>query len=1178
MVDVKYKLNQQKQKLGVIYRYYRNYSQKLATRYAEMYKNKAIEPNTILFESRDGASFTDSPLALYLYLLDTPEYNDYTFYWTYTDKSQEQIATLKKDKRVQFVKRNSDAYLKALTTCQYAINNSTFQNFYVKKEGQTYINTWHGTPLKKMGFDIPDEIFGARNVLRNLLMADYFISPNQYTTEVFRQAYKLDGLYSGEIIENGYPRIDMTTCQNEDIYKQLAQAGVNIDRQRKIILYTPTWKGNDFQNPRTLNNQLRAEIDLIHEKLGNEYQVLCKVHPFAYEQVKEAGYLDGYLIPDSFDANQVLSITDVLITDYSSIFFDYLVTNKPIIFYCWDKEGYEAERGLYFSENLLPGPVETTIFGVVERLQNLTQVQDEYKDKYQEMKDKMCSYQDGNVTAKIANYIFKQEQEVNIVKVPRKKTLLIYAGALKVNGITAALQSLIANIDRSKYDITILTNMNISHHGAEKDAVLNNIKQLVQDVRVLFRFGQSIYTLDEAFKDKDAFKVSNKDIDYPIDGYMREARRLTAACHFDVAIDYSGYSHYWAKLIAFTSAGKHLIYQHNDLYEEQYKVVNKRRVHFSNLQGVFKLYRYFDKIVNVSEAVCEVNAQKLSAYAPREQFVTAHNLLQIDQIQNGKEDSRDFVLPTLSLTRSIEQSFKVEANQLVYYKDLNQTQGKILELDDNHILTGVMQTYNKGEYYIKFAYKGLIYGWCKQSDLEDTYDEIIMRRDVKFDAYIKKVRRQYYYTEPAYTSSTAKSVDSLTRLWNAKVTVVEEVITPYDIYQKITFNNNVIGWVSQNNLTPIKKAKQKITTKVKNQLTTYSKVKKRSIAKQNVNRLFEVKPGKHPIYTHALDTYKAKVFKFLDVKEPMTVVAVKRSQTSKQISYCIKPKHGKRGWIAAEALINERDAHVFISVKELNAEGYFISSWTPIFKTDQEVLASYLNMSQINDYQNTAYFQNKPIKIVAEARTLWQRFYQVSINNQLYYVPAQALKVRSEKSSNKPMTVVNSNIQNWINVARMSPEKNQINLIKAMNLLFDEHPEYLNTIKLYLIGDGALSQEIANLIKQYKLEEQIIMLGRLHDPYPIMKQCQTLIFPSKYEGQGLVLLEALILGLDIVASDIPTSVEVLDNGRYGMLANGTDPESLKEAMIKYLQTKPKFDQFDYKMYNQNAMSELISLL
>ncbi|MCW3745261.1 CDP-glycerol glycerophosphotransferase family protein [Enterococcus gallinarum] len=96
---------------------------------------------------------------------------------------------------------------------------------------------------------------------------------------------------------------------------------------------------------------------------------MVKVHPYIYKTLSRNERIKHILIPDSLDPNEVLSIVDLLITDYSSIFFDFLVTDKPIIFYVWDRDLYEADRGMYLPESVLPGPVAETVDELIDLIE-----------------------------------------------------------------------------------------------------------------------------------------------------------------------------------------------------------------------------------------------------------------------------------------------------------------------------------------------------------------------------------------------------------------------------------------------------------------------------------------------------------------------------------------------------------------------------------------------------------------------------------------------------------------------------------------------------------------------------------------------------------------------------------------------------------------------------------------
>ncbi|MEG2937502.1 MAG: CDP-glycerol glycerophosphotransferase family protein, partial [Vagococcus sp.] len=430
-----------------------SYYRGLVDKYTKFFINETVEKNTILYESRDGKSMTDSPLAIFEYLLKVDKEQSYTHIWSVTKNEElEKIKSLYKDhKNVIFVTRNSESYLKWLAKAEYLINNSTFQPFVTIKENQTYINTWHGTPLKTMGFDIPGNPANAKNVVRNFYMADFLISPNHHTTNMFLKSYRLNDNYSGKIIESGYPRIDQTFEKNKDqLLKLLFDFDITLDLSKKIMLYTPTCKLND---PATFSDevkQIQSEMELVREKFDDSYNVLVKVHPFLYDEAKKNVALRPFLITDVIDTNKLLGITDLLITDYSSIFFDYLVTDKPILFYCWDDDLYSNQRGKYFEYEELPGAVAFNIDELLANIENLENNVPNYQANYDKCKEKFVCYDDGFVTERIVNIIFNKENLPDVVVIEpdtTKKSLLIYPGGLRNNGITSSFLNLMLTID-----------------------------------------------------------------------------------------------------------------------------------------------------------------------------------------------------------------------------------------------------------------------------------------------------------------------------------------------------------------------------------------------------------------------------------------------------------------------------------------------------------------------------------------------------------------------------------------------------------------------------------------------------------------------------------------------------------------------------------------------------------
>ncbi|EGQ2788309.1 teichoic acid biosynthesis protein, partial [Staphylococcus pseudintermedius] len=386
--------------------------QKKVNQYAQLYHSTSIKPHQILYQVRDGKSITDSPYAIFLGLNAHETFSNYQHIWV-VDHPDTLVFYQEKFKvfqNVSFVIKESNEYLKALTESKFLINNATFPAYFTKKPQQIYINTWHGTPLKHMGFDVKNNLKGSQNTMKNFLASDYMISPNAHTTNIFKHAFKLDGLYSGEILEIGYPRIDLTINTTANEAREYLAEHLNL-KKNPIILYCPTWRGKNVNDPENSLLNVFEEIKLLNQKLP--HQVLVKVHPFVYSKAKEMPELKPYLVPDFLDTNQLMPAVDLMITDYSSIFFDFLVTDKPIVFYVPDLDKYQNERGVYIDLCALPGPVADNIQDVITLVSNESYKDADVQGKYAKFKHNFVNYENGSVTERLIESVFLNQQDTS---------------------------------------------------------------------------------------------------------------------------------------------------------------------------------------------------------------------------------------------------------------------------------------------------------------------------------------------------------------------------------------------------------------------------------------------------------------------------------------------------------------------------------------------------------------------------------------------------------------------------------------------------------------------------------------------------------------------------------------------------------------------------------------------
>jgi len=365
----------------------------------------------ILFETFSGRSYGCSPKAIYERMLTMPEFKDYTFVWAFGRVDRH---TVKEDERTIVVKAKSKDYYKYCSMAKYWIVNSVMREHVTKKEDQIYVQCWHGTPLKRLRCDI--KVNGAalntaeeirkRNDIDSKRF-DYFLSPSAFCTEKFISAFNLKGLGKEDIIiEEGYPRNDYLFKYKQEDVDRLKEE-LEIPKDKKVIFYAPTFRDNQHQTGLGFTYDLQVDFDRLKEKLEKEYVILFRPHYYianSFDFEKYEGFI--YNMAHHDDVNDCYILSDILITDYSSVFFDYANLKRPMIFYMYDLEEYKGElRDFYLDLDELPGPIVKTQEDLEQAILNIDE--EKYKEKYKKFNAKF-NYLDGEDTSfKVIKRIFK---------------------------------------------------------------------------------------------------------------------------------------------------------------------------------------------------------------------------------------------------------------------------------------------------------------------------------------------------------------------------------------------------------------------------------------------------------------------------------------------------------------------------------------------------------------------------------------------------------------------------------------------------------------------------------------------------------------------------------------------------------------------------------------------------
>lgn len=452
-------------------------------------KEHPIKQNVILYDSFLGKSMTDNPYAIFLEILKKDVQHKYHHVWILESPENVQSRRFSELDNVEFIRPYTKKHLQYLATAKYLIINTSMPYYFVKRPDQIMINMWHGTPIKGMGKYMGGRFGQWANVQRQFLMTDYMVHPNEYTQNIMNDSYDLNGIYDGIQLTVGYPRVDLIQTTDKENFFGFLNRIVSIDDNKKIVLYAPTWRGNQESVSNMTEEFVQNSLD-IQNALPEGYQLLVKAHQIAYDKAKFDRKIKDILVPNDVDTSELLSITDVLISDYSSIFFDYLITGKPVFLYAYDLESYIADRGLLLDINSVPGNVVLTIDELATALANLENYTMNNSNKVNEY----VTWQTGHAAIRIIDELFgnndevKHEYEVKINN--NRKNIVLYLDGFENEDYFSKVQfinSLTENIDNN---IILVTK---DHLSDEELLLLSQIRIKYSHV---FRLGQVNYTVD----------------------------------------------------------------------------------------------------------------------------------------------------------------------------------------------------------------------------------------------------------------------------------------------------------------------------------------------------------------------------------------------------------------------------------------------------------------------------------------------------------------------------------------------------------------------------------------------------------------------------------------------------------------------------------------------------------
>ncbi len=501
------------------------------------YCNLPLDDKLVLLEGGQGTNINGNMFSMLNELNTNKRWQDYKTVFVVTDDTMEKARERMKFygfDRVILSVRNSDGYCRYLATAKYILTDNSFPPYFNKREGQVFLNTWHGTPLKTLGKSDKSNYASLANIQKNYLMSDYALFPNEFTRDVFMNDYDLKYIFNGCSLIANYPRnyVFYDKEQGVKMKKKLGYEG------KRLFAYMPTWRGTG--RTADTKHQLECTVDILKrldKKLDDDTVLLVNLHFLLAKDIDCSRYKHIDYFSSDYDTYEILNACDGLITDYSSVFFDFAVTGKKIILYAYDKEKYLNSRGVYIPFESLPFPIVEDTDGVIAELNKPADIPKSFVEQYcpNGWADSCEKLFELMVTGK--SDFFKLEQNEK-----SKKLCLIYAGTMSPSYFNGIKQYISDNPDYN-YVIAYRRNLN-----KEKKEFILSLDDGISALGTVTAFQ---FTVPELLKAVAAKLFKRPNAISNMNGFFeREVNRIFYSVKPDKIVDFSCQNIYIAGMLA----------------------------------------------------------------------------------------------------------------------------------------------------------------------------------------------------------------------------------------------------------------------------------------------------------------------------------------------------------------------------------------------------------------------------------------------------------------------------------------------------------------------------------------------------------------------------------------------------------------------------------------------------
>jgi CDP-glycerol glycerophosphotransferase len=355
----------------------------------------------VLYSCFNGRQYSCNPRAVHEEMVR--QHIDIPQLWVVADQQAELPAT------VTPVRLHGQEWHDAMAASRYIVTNHRIGDWFQRHPDQIVLQTWHGTPLKKIGRDVKEVHFAYAPGMKQALQGaahypklpewSYLLSPNPFSTKIMERAFA----FKGEIVESGYPRNDVLYSADAKVIAASVRARIGLPAGKRVVLYAPTWRDDQFYGRGRYKFEMPIDLDRAKAALGDDHVLLVRLHSNIVDGVPNAG--DGFVYDVSLypEIAELYLISDVLVTDYSSAMFDYANTRRPMLFFTYDLADYRDRlRGFYFDFAAeAPGPLLETSTDLIEALRDTDAATAPYAAAYDAFVARFCSLEDGKAAARV---------------------------------------------------------------------------------------------------------------------------------------------------------------------------------------------------------------------------------------------------------------------------------------------------------------------------------------------------------------------------------------------------------------------------------------------------------------------------------------------------------------------------------------------------------------------------------------------------------------------------------------------------------------------------------------------------------------------------------------------------------------------------------------------------------